>query len=304
MVRITAYATTLSALCVFVFSSNLTDWQEAAGSVDRPLSDLITTNATWNNSTASPGTNAMQYLCTDTRGLGRDLSVQSCLDAVRQLDIRSTAPGIWGERDTGEFYNIYLPQRYMSTDGRCFVEPVLQGEYKSAAISQQTLAGAGIVLSQRCAGGQPSTGGIARQLGAGNRMVLLLSKYEPAVHCYGQTSRSPVFKKSCQDILDKMDVSEKDQRFGPSSDPEGVNVVLPLTLKAGYLEQCNLRVTTLDKTDVLSMMDVWEVAVAINAMCIRVGKKGVWNGLGLHDRQLSVSVSDYSGFGPSLDTIS
>ena len=305
MISIMAYAATLSTLYGLVLSFNLTGWQETAAAVHEPISDLTATNATSNGDrNSSLVANNLQYLCTDTPGLGKDLNVQSCFDAVRQLDIRSTTPSLWGERDTGEFYNVYLPQRFMSTDGKCFLDPLLQGGHQSAVMSQRSLASAGLVLAQRCAGGHPSTGGIARHLGGGSSMALVMSKYEPAVHCYGHVTQNPLFKKSCQDVLDRMDVSETDQRFGPASDPQGVDVVLPLTLRAGYLAECVLTVTTSDQTDVLSMMDVWEVAVAINAMCIRVGKKGIWNGLGLHARRLSVSFSDSTGSGPSLDTSS
>ena len=309
MVHILLYAFFLSALFAFVLSFNSTNSfriDPSQNSISELLrnasSDAWRLAAPAQNSTDSrPDMNGMQYLCTPD--FGDDLDVRSCADAVRQLDIRSMTPSVWGERGTGEFSNVYLPRRYMSTDGKCFVEPLLQARHLSGIVSQHTLAAAGIVLAQRCAGGRPSTGGIARRLGGDNHIAVVLSKYEPAVQCYGQVSRTPLFKRTCQDLLDRMDVSEDEKRFGRATDPKGVDVVLPLTLKAGYLEQCFMTVTTTGESDVLSMMDVWEAGVAINAMCIRLGKKGVWSAMGLHDR-LSVSVSDDTGTGSSLDTSS
>ena len=51
-------------------------------------------------------------------------NIESCNDAVRQLDIRSAVPIFWGVRKNSRHYQAYLPQRFMSGDGTCFVEPI------------------------------------------------------------------------------------------------------------------------------------------------------------------------------------
>ena len=55
---------------------------------------------------------------------------------------------------------------------------------------------------------------------------------------FGQTSRTPLFRKICHDIVNTMNVSETEITFGPATDPQGVDVALPKSIKAGYLERC------------------------------------------------------------------
>ena len=55
---------------------------------------------------------------------------------------------------------------------------------------------------------------------------------------FGRTSRTPLFRKSCRDIVNTMNVSEAELTFGPATDPLGVDVALPTSIKAGYLERC------------------------------------------------------------------
>ena len=55
---------------------------------------------------------------------------------------------------------------------------------------------------------------------------------------FGRTSPTPLFRKSCRDIVNTMNVSEAELTFGPATDPQGVDVALPTSIKAGYLERC------------------------------------------------------------------
>lgn len=149
---------------------------------------------------------------------------------------------------------------------------------------------AGIALIQKCAAGTPSKGGVAKDIGGDNKLGLLLTGYRPQVQCFGRVSQTPLFRKSCQDILDTMDVTEVSQKFGPLTDPGGVDVTLPVSLKAGYLERCIMTLRTTSISDEFSWLEVWEAATAINAMCIRFGKQGKWDNLGSFDR-LSLEIT-------------
>ena len=88
-----------------------------------------------------------------------------------------------------------------------------------------------------------------------------------------------------------MDVTEISYKVGPSTDPGGVDVTLPVSLKAGYLERCIITLKTTGTSDEFSWLEVWEAATAINAVCIRSGKKGKWENLGSFDR-FSLEITD------------
>lgn len=245
---------------------------------------------TLNGTTVSRPLEDVRYRCFNQ--LGKDLSTQSCLDAVRQLDVRSTIPQTWGRRNSGRFDH-YLPQRFQSTDGTCFIEPVpnLRDSSAYAVSSQADIVTGSIALIRRCAGGTPSTGGVVGGLGEEGKMNVLLGKMVPHVLCFGAVSRSPRFRQNCQDILDTMDDSVTPRLFGPASEHQPVDVTLPLTLKAGYLNRCIVEITTSGQPDVWKFINAWETVQTINAMCIRQGRKGLWTGLGAH-RRLSLVVTE------------
>ena len=241
----------------------------------------------------SLGANQLSYFCYSRRMEIGPLNTQSCTDAVRQLDIRSTNPILWGLRNSGHRYQIYLPRRFISDDGTCFVEPILRQGHDSSSTSQQSIATAAIALIRKCVAGNPPRSGIAKDIGGDNKLGLVLSGYRPQVQCFGQVSRTPSFRQSCQDILDIMDVSENERRFGPPTDPGGVDVALPVSLKAGYLSRCVLTLVTSSVSDVFSWIEVWEAATAINAIYVRSGRQGKWVNLGSESR-LSLEISDHS----------
>ena len=254
------------------------------------LKPLISHHLTNSSAVTAPIT----YICYNMEGQTGSLNVQSCTDAVRQLNIRSSTPALWGMRNTGHHYSIYLPQRWVSADGGCFIEPILRRGFDSSITSPRTLAMAGITLIQKCAVGTPSKNGAAKNIGDDNKLAVVLSEWHTNVRCFGQVSQPTAsFQRNCRDILNTMDVSEVDQRFGSPAAAGGVDVALPFSLKVGYLERCILTVKTSGPTDIFSWRAVWDAATAINGMCIRAGKLGIWDNVGESER-LSVEITDDS----------
>ena len=239
-------------------------------------------------------TTSITYICYNLEGQSGSLNVQSCTDAVRQLNIRSSTPAFWGMRDTGHHYSVYLPQRWVSADGSCFIEPMLREGFDSSMTSARTLALAGITLIQKCAASTPSKNGAAKNIGDDNKLAIVLSEWHPRARCFGQV-RQPTtsFQKNCRDILNTMDVSEVEQRFGSRAAAGGVDVALPFSRKVGYLERCILTVKTSGPTDKFSWKSIWDAATAINGMCTRAGKLGIWDNVG-ESGWLSVEITDDS----------
>ena len=239
-------------------------------------------------------TTSITYICYNMEGQTGSLNVQSCTDAVRQLNIRSSTPAFWGMRNTGHHYSVYLPQRWVSADGSCFIEPILRQGFDSSITSARTLAMAGITLIQKCAASTPSKNGAAKNIGDDNKLAVVLSEWDPRVRCFGQISHPTAsFQKNCKDVLNTMDVSEAEQRFGSPAAAGGVDVVLPFSLKVGYLDRCILTVKTSGPTDIFSWKSAWDAATAIHGICVRAGQLGIWDNLGESER-LSVEITDDS----------
>lgn len=225
-------------------------------------------------------TDHISYTCNGA-AFGYTLSVDSCSDVVRLIGINTTTVS-WGMRNTGPTFDIPLPQRYISADGTCVVEPSIKPGVREARASREDIAVAAFVVVRNCAGGEPSEGGVAKDIGGDNNLRVYVSKYDPStIRCYGKMHR-PDAQVSCQQLLNTMSTSELNTYFGPGSDPLA-NVRVPVLLLSED-HQCKITIRTTGKgagrTDMWSWGQFWEGAVAVAGVCVREGKEGVQTGLG------------------------
>ena len=195
LVSILFHITILSTSLCSALSLDLAQWMGSGTTPPRPMNDLTIEGlqldpeeltepqfGTLRRETDSAlAADPFAYVCFSRAAHSDPLNVQSCTDAIRQLDIRSTDPILWGLRNTSHHYQIYLPQRFISADGSCFVEPILREGQESSLISQQSMATAGIVLIQQCAAAAPSKSGVAKNIGGDNNIGMVLSGYRPQV---------------------------------------------------------------------------------------------------------------------------
>lgn len=142
------------------------------------------------------------------------------------------------------------------------------------------------MLVRKCAAGTPSKNGAAKNIGDDDQLAVVLNQYVTGVRCDEGGSTASRWKRNCKEVLDSMDVEEQERRFGPAAARGGADVVLPKELKAGYLDRCvvTVRTTETGAADFVSWREIWEAAAAVNAMCVRLGKGGVWGGLGGYER--------------------
>lgn len=175
----------------------------------------------------------VSYVC-NADAFGRDLDVDSCTDAVRSIGV-GTAQLTFALRaaaaaaDGNAASDVPLPQRFISPDGRCVIEPCLAPDAEAARASYEEVAVASFVLVRNCAGKEGGSGGVARDIGGDNNLRVTLSKYDPGhLRCYSKM-REPDARASCQEVLDSMPAGDGDVRFGPRSDGS-VGVVLPYLL--------------------------------------------------------------------------
>ncbi|KAF6217736.1 hypothetical protein HO133_006563 [Letharia lupina] len=228
----------VSSISAFVLDNPLQLLQASAGvnnttiittTNNKNILPLFSLPPSPNPSSNFPITSLVSYVCNGD-AFGHDLNVDSCTDAIRFLGVNTTQLS-FGMRNTGAF-DIGLPQRYISSDGKCAIEPTLEPDKELARASAEDVAVAAFVVVRNCAAKQGGKGGIAKDIGGDDNLRIVVSKYDPAhVRCYGKMRR-PQVQVSCQGILDSMRTSNENVYFGPRGDPL-TNVGLPFSLFSG-----------------------------------------------------------------------
>lgn len=217
------------------------------------------------------------YQC-DGVAYGRDLSSTSCAEALNQIDDSSTIEMTYGPRLAGTF-DVRLPQRYISPDGRCIIEPrIVPGEFSARASLREVAFAAGYVIDH-CVTASPSQGGTVRDIGGDHNLGVVVWKYEPQVQCSGTVS--PSLLSSCQSLVNIMPASRDFTTWGPEGDPLAV-VKLPITYYS-VDQRCKLSISTDGRTDTFSRYQFWGVAVALTGICVRGRQVGMQGNLGLSD---------------------
>ncbi|CAF9927191.1 hypothetical protein IMSHALPRED_007149 [Imshaugia aleurites] len=234
---------------------------------------LMLPNSTLANITSS------NYIHTcDGSFYGYDLNPMSCIEALTQIDASSTTQQTYGPRLAGRF-DVKLPKRYISLSGLCIIEPRVKNGKSSARASLQEVESAAAYIIDECVNGEPSQGGELHNIGGDNNLNIIVEKYEPQVQCSGAVS--PSLLSSCQNIVDTMPASRDFTTWGPPDDPLAV-VKLPLTYYS-LDRRCKLSIRTDGLTDTYSRYQFWTTAVALTGICVRSGRVGVRDHLGLSD---------------------
>lgn len=225
------------------------------------------------NWTASPGTTDLALELRDATFFNCDgpkyrsnLNPISCQDAVAQIPT-SAGHQRFSLRGIGQ-YEIGLPFRYISFDGRCTIDLLLKDGYSSERASMLEISGAARSLLNRCVRAQ-KVGGIAMEVGESGNLGVIMTSYQPMVKCY--VSPAPPLG-NCKRLADTMMTSSQRKTFGPPIDPSAY-VKLPKNLYDDG-QQCKAVIRTSDITDVSTFYEVWEAVVAITGMCIRFGHTG------------------------------
>lgn len=105
----------------------------------------------------------VSYVC--NTAFGSDLNPTSCEDAVGVVGV-NTKVFSFALRDEGIKADVPLPQRFISSDGECVIEPTLETGATIARVSPEDIALAAFVITRNCAAKEPHIGGIAKDIGA------------------------------------------------------------------------------------------------------------------------------------------
>ena len=114
------------------------------------------------NNTFSPSANAIRFQCKEN--YGRNLNPGSCRDIFTYIK-KSDDQNTFSERHTGRPNDLPLPDRIVSNDGLCFIQPLLVPGAVTAKASMTQIGQAAYVLFQRCVV-EKGLGGIAADIGA------------------------------------------------------------------------------------------------------------------------------------------
>ncbi|KAM0796950.1 hypothetical protein BDR22DRAFT_865029 [Usnea florida] len=263
--------------------SSTTPWK-SVNSTDSATS-VLGSNSTLNVSLTYP--DGLMYTCDGQHG-GYNLNLQSCLDILRLLVV-VPFPFLeltWSDREVG--HGIPLPQRYMSTDGTCIIEPfILPGRGTIAHASLHDLSLGASAIIDHCVRNQAEgySGGFAKRLSADRKMGIVVVRNTPSVNCHGRLFGS--IATSCQSIISTMNVSESPIVFGPRNDPSST-VILPY-IRTSQDGLCAMTITNDGQKEVWSWYEAWEAAVTLSAMCAATARAGASFGLG-NDRHLWMSL--------------
>ncbi|CAD6588724.1 MAG: hypothetical protein ASARMPREDX12_003424 [Alectoria sarmentosa] len=242
--------------------------------------------------------------------MGYELDARSCGYAIGTIQHHLAREFTWGPRGTEIRYDFPMPRRWVScglltatlpvlsksvqltrsvADGTCVIQTRVLPGYTSAEASLQDVALGAIAVMTECVQKKtPSEGGLAKNIGGDNKLGLVVAKpYEAAknVRCYGDVA-TMVIVNSCQNIMDKMDVSNSPRIFGIGA---GVDVELPYIWHSDD-HKCIMTITTSGPTDVSTWANMWEAATIATGMCSVQRKKGLYSHIGV-SRMLYLEVA-------------
>ncbi|KAL8752216.1 MAG: hypothetical protein Q9184_005804 [Pyrenodesmia sp. 2 TL-2023] len=186
------------------------------------------------NDTVPPTSLAHNHkiLCSGER-YRRDLKGASCLDAVLQIPMQDKDV-LFQTREHGP-YDALLPTRFISADGQCIIEPVLEDNAESATASYKDISRAAYGLLYECAM-RSSFGGIATDIGTDGKLGLIMTSYDPRVECHAAPSKHPLPTARCKRIIDIMYASTREKYFGNAGDRLAKpDIKLPRYLQEGTL---------------------------------------------------------------------
>ncbi|KAL6719522.1 hypothetical protein ACLMJK_003763 [Lecanora helva] len=258
-------------------------------SVNLPLPDLATAKKP-------------VYTCDDQK---KSLKANDCREAYSQLPDLDRNGFTFGNRTSGQKWDVPLPFRYPSSfkleivDGiivdsrtdnaQCVIEidQTETGTTVDDRASGVAIAKVAWELILKCADSQGS-GGVATGVGKNGRLSLSIKPYKPQVECDDPDSVPTRFGPmgACQQALNKMQVSTFPQVFGKSGASE-VQVSLPMTIPddAG---KCSISVDIKGPPVFTKWYDIWADAIAVTGICVIRGKWGISSNQGKAERSFHV----------------
>ena len=226
------------------------------------------------------------FLCQDTAPNQAQTTWAACQEALRSVPKLPTPHRevTFGPRED-LIYDVGLPREYMSTDGSCIILlGIKPRSYDARATPYDVVRAATSVIDRCFAGGKPAGSGFIKNFGGDNNLLVGFTALpgNSRVTCEGDLG-GPGIIESCNTLADEMPASEKIELFVRGHTPSTIHSVeLPYNIKHG--DRCAMEVTIRPAhrpTELSTWSTIYTAVVAINAKCIRYGRAGAWNNLGM-----------------------
>ena len=238
----------------------------------------------------TPSGNRLMIRCNST-SYGAGLNAQSCSNALAKSPTGQRQE-TWAYHPRGgpnPPVDVVLPLVEVSDDATCLLLPVLVGPLVIGHASAMNVSDAARVILQECVI-RRKIGGAAREIGGDNRVGVMMRRSNVQPTCAG-TGTATTPPSSCRYILDEMDKTATNERFGRTG---AVDFALPLTLRAPD-GKCQVVVDTLSPqfTVTTRWFEIWVAVEATVTLCVKNGKSGrvIVQSVQV-GRTLSVSVMD------------
>ena len=209
-----------------------------------------------------------------------------CQEALRSVPNLPTSHSevTFGPRGS-LIYDVGLPREYMSTDLSCMILLGIKPPSQDARATPYDVGKAATMIIDYCfAGGKPAVSGFIQNFGGDNNLLVGLSALPEnvRVNCEGNVE-GPGIIESCNTLANKMPASLERELFVLGDAPSSVpNVELPYGIKDR--NRCAMEVTIRGghrPTEFSTWSTIYHAVQAINAKCIRHGRAGAWNNLGM-----------------------
>ncbi|MCJ1453921.1 hypothetical protein MMC28_004270 [Mycoblastus sanguinarius] len=214
------------------------------------------------------------------------MNYDSCVDAFNTFQETRTGNLTIGPRAQTAMtyslqYDLQLPVRWISGDGRCIFDIVKRGPNLQTQATALEIQAAGVSLLNLCLKDGGGQGGIASGVGPSGDIGVILRPYTPRNVDCGNTGPG-AFANDCDLMGQTMQAATAPLvRFGPKESPD-TDVGLPFIWAMRPPRRCTrvLASEELGAWDTSTFFDLWQAFVAIKGMCVRYGRKGRMKGLG------------------------
>ena len=217
---------------------------------------------------------------------GRATTFAACQEALRSVPRPPTSHRevTFGPRED-LIYDVGLPREYMSADGSCIIVLGIKSPSRDARATPYDVGRAATSVIDYCfAGVKPAASGFIRDFGGDNNLVVGFTALPRSIRvtCEGGVG-GPGIIESCNTLADEMPASDKTELFVRGHTPSTRHSVeLPYSIKHG--DRCAMEVTIQAPhrpTELSTWSTIYTAVVAVNAKCIRHGRAGAWNNLGM-----------------------
>lgn len=157
--------------------------------------------------------------CTIKFGHGEDLPINSCRDALSDMDRSVNWKQYIPRQRSPEPNQVPMPIRYLSSDGRCAIDIALREGSSGDATSGDNLHYAANKIIDECVIGRGRGGAFPIAFSRNSGMRVIVRSYQPTIDCESGVHQIPPRYKDCQEVLQRFPANERQRLFATEVHP-------------------------------------------------------------------------------------